>query len=109
MAVKLIRGDTWTRAWELKDATGNPIDLTGATARLHVRDGAGALVISAATGDGRLVITPADGRIDLVVPYSDTGIAPGAYRFDIEVTLPSGQRRTWEQGQLVVLEDVTHD
>jgi hypothetical protein len=79
---RLYRGDTWTRAWELKDAAGDPIDLTGASARLQVRDASGAVVISASTADGRLTIQPAAGRIDLLVPYSATGLAPGSYRFD---------------------------
>lgn len=51
MAVKLYAGDTWTRAWELRDAAGSPIDLTGASARLQVRDAAGAVVITASTAD----------------------------------------------------------
>jgi hypothetical protein len=109
MAVKLYRGDTWTRAWELKDAAGNPIDLTGASARVQVRDAAGAVVISASTADGRLTLTPASGRIDMLVPYSATGLAPGSYRFDLEVTHASGLRRTYEQETLVVLEDVSRD
>jgi hypothetical protein len=109
MAVKLYRGDTWTRAWELRDAAGSPIDLTGASARLHVRDAAGAVVVSASTADGRLTITPASGRIDMLVPYSATAIAPGSYRFDLEVTHAGGLRRTYEQDMLVVLEDMAHD
>jgi hypothetical protein len=109
MSVKLYRGDTWTRAWEIKDAAGNPIDLTGASARLQVRDATGAVVISASTIDGRLTLTPASGRIDMLVPYSATVIAPGSYRFDIEVTHASGIRRTYEQDTLIVLEDVTRD
>lgn len=109
IAVKLYRGDTWTRAWEIKDASGNPVDLSGATARLHVRDGQGNLVMSASTSDGRLTIQPTAGRIDLLVPKEATVIAPGNYRFDIEVTYPSGRRTTYEQAVLVVLEDVTHD
>ncbi len=36
--VKLIRGDTWRRSWIIKDEVGQPIDLTGASARLQVRD-----------------------------------------------------------------------
>jgi hypothetical protein len=63
MAVKLYRGDTWKRAWELRDAANNPIDLTGASARLQVRDQAGNVVVSASTTDGRITITPAAGRI----------------------------------------------
>ena len=109
MAVKLYRGDTWTRAWELTDAAGNAIDLTGAAARLHVRDAAGAVVIDASTADGRLTLTPASGRIDLLVPHAATGIAPGSYRFDLEVTHAGGLRRTYEQDTLVILEDMSRD
>ena len=109
MAVKLYRGDTWTRGWELRDAAGNPIDLTGASARLHVRDASGSVVISASTTDGRLTLTPASGLIYLQVPYAATGLTPGSYRFDLEVTYANGVRRTYEQNTLIVLEDVTHD
>jgi DNA-binding IclR family transcriptional regulator len=109
VAVKLYRGDTWTRAWLLTDEAGAAIDLTGATARLQVRDQAGSVVVSASTTDGRITITPAAGRIDMTVPYSATGLAPGSYRFDLEVTHASGLRRTYEQDALVVLEDMSHD
>lgn len=109
MAVRLVRGDTWTRAWELRDANDAPIDLTGATARLQVRDDADAVVIAASTADGRLTITPGAGRIDMRVPYAATAIAPGGYRFDLEVTHADGTRRTYEQDTLVVLADVARD
>lgn len=108
-AVKLYRGDTWQRAWVIQDAAGQPVDLTGATARLHVRDAAGAKVMEASTIDGRLTIQPAAGRIDLVMPKEATGIAPGSYRFDLEVTFSNGVRRTYEQETLVILEDMSRD
>ena len=44
-AVKVFRGDTWERAWILRRADGSALDLTGARARLHVRDATGALVV----------------------------------------------------------------
>jgi DNA-binding IclR family transcriptional regulator len=109
MAVRLVRGDTWTRAWELRDAAGAPIDLTGATARLQVRDDADAVLIAASTSDGRITVTATAGRIDMKVPYSATALAPGSYRFDLEVTHADGTRRTYEQDTLVVLADVARD
>lgn len=110
MPVKLFRGDTWTRAWRLEDAACKPIDLTGASARLQLRDGAGALALDATTVNGRLQITALEGRIDLAVPYATTALlAAGTYRFDLEVTHASGIRRTYEQDSLVILEDVSHD
>lgn len=108
-AVKLYRGDTWSRAWLIEDATGAPIDLGGASARLHVRDAQGGLAMSASTVDGRMTIQPAAGRVDLVMPKEATGITPGSYRFDMELTYPDGARQTYEQATLVVLEDQTRD
>lgn len=108
-AIRIFRGDTWQRAWIIADVAGNPVDLTGVTVRLHVRDAAGAKVMEASTADGRITLQPAAGRIDLVMPKEATGVSPGSYRFDMEVTFPSGVRQTYEQATLVVLEDMSRD
>lgn len=108
-AVKVYRGDTWQRAWVLTDASGAPLDLSGAAARLHVRDAQGAKVMEASTSDGRITLQPSLGRVDLVMPKEATDVAPGTYRFDIELTYPSGVRRTYEQENLVVMEDMSRD
>lgn len=108
-SVKVYRGDTWLRAWVIQDESGAPVDLTGASVRLHVRDAAGVKVAEASTADGRLVITPLQGRIDMTIPAAAMAIAPGSYRFDLELTSAGGEVRTVEQATLVVLEDVTHD
>lgn len=104
----VFRGDTWTRAWRLT-AGGVPLDLTGATARLHLRDEAGALAVAASTANGWLTLTPLSGRIDLAVPDSAMAIDPGRYKFDLEVTFNDGRRRTMEQATLLVREDMSHD
>ena len=108
-SVKVFRGDTWRRAWVLKDDGGTPVDLSGATARLHVRDASGAKVAEASTADGRLVVTAAQGRVDMTVPAAAMQLAPGAYRFDLELTYPGGVVQTIEQSTLVVLEDMSRD
>lgn len=107
--VKIFRGDTWQRSWVIQDAAGNPVDLTGASARLHVRNAAGVKVMEASTVDGRLTLQPAQGRIDMVMPKEATGVTPGVYRFDIEVTYPNGVRFTYEQATLIVMEDMSRD
>lgn len=107
--VKVFRGDTWQRAWVIAHEDGSVVDLTGVTARLHVRNAVGNLVASASTADGRLTIQPTEGRIDLLMPANAMVLTPGNYRFDIEVSFPSGIVRTYEQSALVVLEDMSHD
>lgn len=108
-SVKVFRGDTWKRAWVLKDDGDNPVDLSGVSARLHVRDQAGAKVAEASTADGRLVVQPAQGRVDMTVPAAAMALAPGAYRFDLEITTAGGDVHTLEQSTLVVLEDMSRD
>ena len=110
MSVSIYRGDTWERVWQLKDAAGAAIDLTGATARLQVRHPeTDAVVVSASSADGKLVITAVEGKIAMVMPYADMALAGNAYPFDLEITYPSGRRKTYERNVLVVIEDITRD
>lgn len=107
---RLVRGDTWQRAWLIRHSDDSPVDLTGVAARLHVRDADGGLVMSASLADGRLSIAdPLAGRIDLIMPSAVTDISPGHYRYDIEVTHPGGVRSTYEQAALIVLADLARD
>ena len=108
-----IRGDTWLRSWVIKDATGAPVDLTGASARLHVRpqegtDNADELSLAATVGDG-LTINACAGRVDLRVDAADmAGLALATFRFDLEVTFADGIVRTIEQNRIMIVEDITY-
>jgi len=108
--VTINRGDSWERAWIIKDASGNYVDLSGATVRLQVRDLNDNLKAEANVSNGQLTITPGVGRIDLLMPYTVTQtFDPGTYFFDLEVTFPTGIRKTYERGKLIVEKDYTHD
>ena len=107
-AAKLIRGDTWRRAW-IVGGTANPTDLTGATARLHLRDAKDVLKVTATTENGLLTITPLTGRIDLRVEGSVMNIEPDTYSFDLELTTDDGIIRTIEQEKLKIIADITRD
>jgi len=107
--VKLVSGDCWRRTWRLQQSNGAPVDLTGASARLHVRNSAGAKVAEASTADGRITITPGQGLIEMTVPAAATGLSPGNYRYALEITYANGCVETVETNTLVVLEDVTRD
>ncbi len=109
-AVRLTRGDTWARVWTFKiKGTQQLIDLTGATARLHIRDNAKALVYAASTANGDIVIEGAAGRVVLTVAASITATwLPGNYKYDIEVTHSDGTVKTYEDMVLAVLQDQSH-
>jgi hypothetical protein len=105
---QIVAGDTWARAWALADGNDVPLDLNGASARLHVRDKAGALAMSADTTDGRLTISGS--TISMIMPAAVTAtLAPGAYRYAIEVTFSGGTVRTIEINTLAVQADLTYD
>lgn len=109
MKVKVFRGDTWRRAWVLRDASGKTIDLTGASARVHIRDLSGLKVAEASTVDGRITIDGVNGRIDLVMPADVMNIYPETYVFDLEVTTAGGEVHTFDHSTLIILEDATCD
>ncbi len=81
-SMSLTRGSTWTESFTYTDAAGDPIDLTGFVARMQIRTLAGRTGLSTADtlvmelasdgGSPRLFITPAEGKIDLVVAAADT-------------------------------------
>ena len=112
-AIKHYRGDTWLRSWVIQDATGAPVDLAGASARLHVRpqegtDTADDLILAATVGGG-LTITAGAGRVDLRVESADmAGLDLATYRFDLEVTFADGIVRTIEQNRIMIVEDITY-
>lgn len=107
---RIYRGDTWERTWSIKDADDNPVDLTGATARLYLRASGGELIRDYSSPSDAITITELEGRVYLAAPYADTeSLAPGKYKFDLEVTKASGVRRTYEANTLEILSDITHD
>lgn len=68
--MKLVRGDSFTFSLIWKDANGAPVDVSGASVRVYVRDAMGSLALSASTSDGRVSLDGVNGRIDVLVPYS---------------------------------------
>lgn len=104
---RLVRGDTWRRAWLLRDAAGQAVDLSSASARLQVRGAAGALVVECSTANGRLVVHGPEGRIDVALAWPDAeALTPGRYVYDLEITR-ADERTTIDRALLLVVEDVT--
>lgn len=102
--MKLRRGDSWAVGWKLLGPNDVPVDLAGASARLHLRTPDGDLVLD---GSGYLSLL-AHGEITLFVPFPVMdGIPPGRYAFDLELTRPGQIRDTVDADELIVEQDVT--
>jgi hypothetical protein len=94
-------GDAWNHTFLYADLdsydvngdpiAGDPIPLTGMSARLDVRDEDGDLITTASTDNGLLTITAAAGQIDLAMPASDTALLAPTRRRELIAAL-----RIWD-------------
>lgn len=94
-------GDAWNHTFLYADldsydvngdpVAGDPIPLTGMSARLDVRDEDGDLITTASTDNGLLTITAAAGQIDLAMPASDTALLAPTRRRELIAAL-----RIWD-------------
>jgi len=102
-----VKGDTWEVQWSLLDAARQPLDLTGVTARLHLRTAPGAaLTIEASSTNGRMTVGA--GTVRMRIEAVDTAlVTAGTYLYSLELTWPDGTVKTVVQGRVVVDEDVT--
>ena len=108
--VRVKRGDTWALVWSWLDADGNPIDLTGVSARMsfQVKDGDGSSVLDLSTDEGTLVIEAVSGTVAMAAPSTSTsGVSPDIYITDQELTFPTGVVLSTADVYFKVLEDRT--
>lgn len=103
------QGATWSVVVTYKDSTGTPINLTGYTAAMQVRqqynsDTAELTLTSPSNG---IVITPLTGVVTITMTALQTAaLAEGYYVYDVELTAGSYKDRLI-QGQLTVAPEVT--
>ena len=85
-----------------------PVDLTGATARMQIRDQIGGQVLLELTTDnGGLAIT-GPGTITRTISAADTAaIAWASAVYDLEVQYPDGTVQRYLQGAVTVIREVT--
>lgn len=96
------RGDTYNGATFTVTVNAVPLDLTGAAIKAQFGLGA-ALILSVGAG---ITITDAAGgafRFDSCI----IDLPPGAYPYDIQITLASGAVKTYVSGVLIVTPDIT--
>lgn len=85
--LKINQGATFRHTLTIKDANGVVIDLTDYTARMQIRDKVGGTVLlELTTENDRIVITPVEGKIELVITAADTEAITwisGVYDFEL--------------------------
>ncbi len=107
------QGATWTHTLIINQGSGEaapPANLTGYTARMQIRaevESASAL-IDLTIANGRIVITPAEGKIALTISAADTAALDfdvGVY--DLELVSPTGHVDRVVQGKVTLSREVT--
>jgi len=75
LTLTIYQGATWRRVIRLADSNDDPIDLTGATVRMHVRATVSdtATLIELTEANGRATVTDAEnGEVTLLISATDT-------------------------------------
>lgn len=87
------QGSTFSRVLTWKDSNGDPINLTGYTARMQLRveSTSTAAALSLTTENGRIALGGSAGTITLTIAAADTAsLASGPYVYDLEVVSGAG-------------------
>lgn len=89
------QGAKFSRLIRWLDGNGNPVDLTGWSARMQVRTGhGGTLLLDLSTANGKITLS-SGGTIEIEATASDTdGLDFERAVYDLELTPPSGSANT---------------
>lgn len=107
-------GATFDPSWTWKvgatQATAVPVDLTGATARLQVRDehGSSTILLELTTANGGIILGDAAGTVALLVTdEASTAFTWEEGVYDLEIEFTDGKVRRWSSGTVRVSPNVT--
>lgn len=109
----MFKGDHRTFKLTVKDQAGAVVNLTGSvlvfTLKIDAADVA-VLVSKSSTVVGEITITaPLLGEAEIyLVPGDTSGLEPGSYMFDVQLTTPASKVHTLLKGVLVLEQDVTN-
>lgn len=111
--LRIQQGDTWAREIIWTDENNQPVNLTGAQARMQMRAHYGAvdvlLDLSSDPDIGGITLDPA-GKINLLIDAEDTaalaaGLSLGVY--DLKITFAGGVVKKLIWGNFLVMPEVT--
>jgi hypothetical protein len=104
--IKIWRNDTWSQVFAiLADTT--PVNLSGSTILLQVRPAptSTSVVLTLSTANSTISIGGAN--TNQITLNKIVDVAAGTYVYDMNVTFPSGEVKTYIYGNFIVQEDIT--
>lgn len=107
---EIEQGATLVKPIVWKDSSGTPINLTGYTAKMQVRQSVSSpdVLLELSTTNGKIQITPATGTVTLVFDATTTAaITWKRGKYDLELTSTGGTVTRLLEGQIAVSQEVT--
>ena len=104
------QGATFSRTITWTDSARNPYNLTGYTARMHVRETANAAstITTLTTSNSRIALGGAAGTVTLTIAATDTAnLTAGLYVYDLELVSGAGVVSRIIEGNFKVKAEVT--
>lgn len=107
--LRIEQGAYCARSLTYKDADGVPVDLTGCTARMQIRDYIedAEVKLSISTESGNITLGGTAGTIDIEILTAQTALLTTDGYYDLELILPSGEVERILQGQVLLDREVT--
>jgi hypothetical protein len=97
----VLKGDTFDAVVTFRDAEQKPLNFTGATLIMHIRNEADTLMATLQAGSGFTVSS------NIVTFNYVTTFAPDTYFYDLQCTFASGLRKTLIGGKYKVQKEIT--
>ena len=86
-----------------------PVNLTGYSAKMQVRDISNNLIVELSTSNGKIVITPGIGQIALALTAAQTAaLAVGNYNYDLNLTDSASNVYKILEGAFILKASVTN-
>jgi len=104
------KGAVLTRSVALKSAQRKPVDITGYTGRMHIRETISAteIIETQTTENGRITINGTAGEILITIPGPEMEtVDAGEYVYDLEIESPEGEVTRVINGKFEVRPEVT--
>lgn len=110
--LQIYQGATFRKRLRWLNPDKTPIDLTGCTARMQVREEveSAAVLLELTTENGRIALGGTAGTMDLLIDAGTTAaITWGGGVWDLEIVHPGGEVTRLAQGSCCVSPEVTRD
>lgn len=104
------QGATFSRTLTWTNSAKTPYNLTGYTARMHVREtvASASTIVELTTANSRISLGGAAGTVTLTISAADTAnLTPGKYVYDLELVSGGGVVSRIIEGNFVVKAEVT--